>query len=272
MTEKITPEELITPNHEYMMSNQRHGVLAPKIAGDRWQALQAVVSEMNRLSDLYYERAEAAEDMRLAAVAAHARAADSGKAVPAGMGTKVQDAKLAVDGTLAAFRSTLPRLVSARKAYDALFNDREFIAEYRETVAAEFLKRRESALKAFKELDTQIPALAELYRLLGEFTLDHLLSDSVAALTFNGEHLENGNVFTKYERSWAAPKLSEAVSQVRDFVVNDDPVLGGTLLAEDLGTVARALPELAEKRYDEWLEDLEVQAPMKMTNSNPWAL
>jgi hypothetical protein len=272
MTEKITPEDLITPHHEYMMRNQLHGVLAPKVAGDRWQALQAVVSEMNRLSDLYYERAEAAEDARLAAVAAHARAADSGKAVPAGMGAKVQDAKLAVDGTLSAFRAALPRLVAARKAYDALFSDREFITEYRKAISAEFVTRREVAVKAFEELDAQIPALAELYGLLGDFTLNHLLSDAVHNIEFNGSELEHGGLFTANDDSWAAPKLSQALSDVRRYVLSDDPIKGGTLLTEDLGTIAAALPDLAEQRYEEWQEELEAQAPMKMRNANPWAL
>ncbi|MFE5615489.1 hypothetical protein [Streptomyces sp. NPDC056524] len=272
MNEKITPEDLITPNHEYMMSNQRHGVLAPKVAGDRWRALQAVVSEMNRLSDLYYERAEAAEDIRLDAVAAYARAADSGKAVPAGMGTKVQDAKLAVDGALTAFRATLPRLVAARKAYDALFSDRAFITEYRQAIATEFIERREAAVKAFKELDAQIPALAELYDLLGDFTLNHLLGDTVREIEFNGSNLEHGGLFTENSDSWAAPKLSQALSNVRRYVLSDDPIKGGTLLTEDLGVIAAALPDLAEQRYEEWQEALDAQAPMKMINSNPWAL
>lgn len=272
MTDNTTPEDLITPNHEYIMRNQRHGVLAPEIAGDRWQALQAVVSEMNRLSDLYYERAEAAENVRAEAVAANARAADSGKAAPAGSGAKVMDAELAVAGTLSAFKAALPRLVAARKAYDALFDDRDFIGEYRETVAAEFLKRRAAAVKAFKELDTQIPALAELYGLLGDFTLNHLLGDTVRAIEFNGSKLEHGGLFTENDDSWAAPKLSQALSDVRRYALSDDPIKGGTLLTEDLGTIAAALPELAEQRYEEWQEKLEAQAPMKMSNANPWAL
>ncbi|MEU9652627.1 hypothetical protein AB0E00_27445 [Streptomyces sp. NPDC048110] len=256
MPEITTPEDLITPNVEFMMRNQRHGVLAPKVAEDRWQAVQAIVSEMDRLTELFYERTEAAEDARLAAVAAHARAADSGKAVPAGMGAKVQDAKLAVDGTLTAFRANLPRLSAARRAYDALFDDRKFIAEYRKAVSAEFLKRRDAAVKAFKALDAQIPALAELYTLLGDFTLNGLLSDVVADIEFNGEKLEHGGVFTGNTDSWAAPKLSEALSTVRRYVLSDDPIKGGTLLTEDLGTIADALPELADQRYEEWQEKL----------------
>lgn len=269
MTEVTTPEDLITSNHEFMMSNNRHGSLAPKVAEDRWQALRAVVSEMDRLIDLYYERAEAAEDARLEAVAANARAASSGKAVPAGTGAKVMDAQLAVDGCLSAFRATLPRLVAARKAYDVLWDDREFIAEYRQAVASEFVTRREAALKAFNELDSQIPALAELYGLLGEFTLNRLLGDFVSSLEFNGNALSNGRVFTAPERSWMAPKLSEAMTEVRRFVLNDDPVLGGTLLTEDLDTVSDALPALIDKRYEEWREEL-AKSRMQMVGGSPW--
>lgn len=272
MTEIITPEDLVNDDHEFMMRNKRHGSLAPKVAEDRWQELQAVVTEMQRLNDLYYERAEAAEDIRLDAVAVNARAASSGKAVPAGTAVKVLEAKLAVDGCLAAFRAEIPRLVAARKAYDALWDDRSFISEYREAVASEFVQRRDAAVKAFKDLDANLPVLAELYGLLGDFTLEHLLKDAVTDLAFNGHNLENGHVFTAYERSWTAPKLREAMGQVRRYVLNDDPVLGGTLLAEDLSVIADALPELAAKRYDEWQETLEAEAPMKMSNANPWAL
>ncbi|MFF7000005.1 hypothetical protein ACFY93_34480 [Streptomyces sp. NPDC008313] len=225
------------------------------MAEDRWQALQAVVSEMERLTELFYERTEAAEDARLEAVKAHARAADSGKAVPAGMGAKVQDAKLAVDGTLSAFRANLPRLAAARRSYDALFDDRKFITEYRAAVSVEFLKRRAAAVKAFKALDAEIPALAELYTLLGDFTLNGLLGDVVADIEFNGEPA-NGNLFTENTDSWAAPKLSEALSAVRRYVLSDDPIKGGTLLTEDLGTIADALPALADQRYEEWQDKL----------------
>ncbi|MFH9735086.1 hypothetical protein [Streptomyces sp. NPDC017260] len=268
MTEIKTPEDLLTPNIEFMMRNQRHGVLAPKVAEDRWQAVQAVVSEMDRLTELFYERTEAAEDARLAAVAAHARAANSGKAVPAGMGAKVQDAKLAVDGTLTAFRANLPRLSAARRAYDALFDDRKFITEYRKAVSAEFLKRRDAAVKAFKELDAQIPALAELYTLLGDFTLNGLLGDVVADIEFNGEPA-SGNLFTENHDSWAAPKLSEALSAVRRYVLSDDPVKGGTLLTEDLGTITDALPELADQRYEEWQDNL-AAGRMAMRKASPY--
>ncbi|MEU2114121.1 hypothetical protein ABZ567_00385 [Streptomyces sp. NPDC016459] len=272
MTEITTPEDLLTPNIEFMMHNKRHGALAPKVAEDRWQALRAVISEMERLSELFYERSEAAEDARLEAVAAHARAADSGKAVPAGLGAKVQDAKLAVDGTLSAFRANIPRLSSARRSYDALFDDHAFITEYRAAISVEFLKRREAAVKAFKTLDVEIPALAELYTLLGDFTLNHLLGDTVRAIEFNGSKLEHGNLFTENEESWAAPKLSQALSDVRRYVLSTDPIKGGTLLTEDLGVIADALPELADQRYEEWQEALEAQAPMKARNANPWAI
>ncbi|OCC07523.1 hypothetical protein [Streptomyces sp. PTY087I2] len=270
MAEITTPEDLLTPNIEFMMRNRRHGALAPKAAEDRWQAVQAVASEMERLSELFYERSEAAEDARLEAVAAHARAADSAKDVPAGLGAKVQDAKLAVDGTLSAFRANIPRLSAARKAYDALFDDRKFITEYRAAVSAEFLKRRDAAVKAFKALDAEIPKLAELYRLLGDFTLNHLLSDSVRDIEFNGAKLENGGVFTgNGRRSWDAPDLSEALSTARRYVLSDDPIKGGTLLTEDLDAIADALPDLAEQRYEEWQEALASER-MRMRNAGPY--
>ncbi|KIX79225.1 hypothetical protein SF12_05700 [Streptomyces sp. MBRL 601] len=256
MTDMTTPEDLITPNIEFMMRNIRHGVLAPNLAGERWQALQAVVSEMDRLRELYYQRAEAAEDARLEAVALNARAADTGKAVPAGTGARVMDARLAVDGTLSAFRANLPRLQAARKAYDALFDNREFITEYRAAISAEFLKRRQVAVKAFQALDAEIPALAELYTLLGDFTLNHLLGDSLAEIIYDGEPGPDGNLFTDNTDSWAAPKLNEALSIVRGYVLNEDPIKGGTLLTEDLDIIADALPALAEQRYEEWQEAL----------------
>ncbi|MFE9974221.1 hypothetical protein ACFYRD_26525 [Streptomyces hirsutus] len=270
MTEITTPEDLITNNHDHMMRNKRHGVLAPKVAEERWQALQAVVSEMDRLTELYYERAEEAEDARLAAVAANARAADSGKAVPAGTGVKVLDARLAVDGTLSAFRANLPRLEAARRAYDALFNDRAFISEYRDAVSAEFLKRRTAAIKAFKALDAEIPYLAELYKLLGDYTLNGLLGDVVGDIEFNGEKLTHGGVFTGQGRdSWNDPKLNEALSKVRGYVLHDDPIQGGTLLTEDLDTIAAALPDIAEQRYEEWQEAL-AASRMEMRHASPW--
>ncbi|MFG2815731.1 hypothetical protein [Streptomyces sp. NPDC048410] len=269
MTEITTPEDLVTDNHELMMRNRRHGVLAPKVAEERWQALHAVVGEMERLTELYYERAEAAEDARLEAVAANARAADSGKAFPAGLGSKVQDAELAVDGTLAAFRGTLPRLHAARRAYDALFDDRAFVAEYREVVSAQFLERREAAVEAFKTLDAEIFALAELYTLLGDFTLNHLLHDALADIEFNGEPVTDGNVFTENHSSWPSPKLSEALSEVRRYVLNDDPIKGGTLLTEDLSAITDALPGLAEQRYEKWQEDL-AKERMQMVHASPY--
>jgi len=267
-----TPEDLLTPDLEFKMTNRRHGALAPKAAEDRWQALQAVVIEMERLSELFNERAEAAEDARLEAVKAYARAAETGKAVPAGLGAKVQDARLAVDGTLSAFRAAIPRLLAARRSYDALFEDRAFVSAYRDAVAAEFLKRREAAVKAFKTLDAEIPALAELYTLLGDFTLNHLLADVVGDIEFNGAKLEHGGVFTQNTRSWPAAKLREAMAEVRGYVLSEDPVSGGTLLAEDLGTIADALPELAEQRYEEWQQRLDDEAPMKMVGGSPWRL
>ncbi|MFG2682588.1 hypothetical protein [Streptomyces sp. NPDC048392] len=184
----------------------------------------------------------------------------------------MQDAKLAVDGALSAFRANLPRLSAARKAYDALFDDRAFVTEYRASVAAEFLKRRDAAVKAFKSLDAQIPALAELYTLLGDFTLNSLLGDTVRDVEFNGSNLEDGAVFTGNADSWAAPKLAGALNEVRRYVLSDDPIKGGTLLTEDLGTIAAALPELAEQRFEEWQDDLAASAPMQMRNAHPWAL
>ncbi|WP_405892433.1 hypothetical protein OG612_18635 [Streptomyces sp. NBC_01527] len=273
MTKTTTPEDLITSDHEFMMRNIRHGALAPKAAGDRWQAVQAVAAEMDRLSDLYYQRAEAFEDIRADAVAANARAADSGKAAPAGTGAKVMDAELAVAGTLAAYKAALPRLAAARKAYDALFADRAFITEYRDALSSEFVKRHESAVKAFRELDSQVPALAELYGLLGDFTLNGLLGDTVREIEFNGSTLANGGTFTgSGVKSWDAPKLSEAMSTVRGYVLNGDPVYGGTLLAEDLDAIAAALPGLAEQRYDEWQEELANNAPMRMVGGSPWRI
>lgn len=268
MAEEATPEDLVTPDHQFKMTNLRHGALAPKAAEDRWQALQAVVSEMTRLTDLYYERAEAAEDARLEAVAAHARSAGSGKAAPSGAAVKVLDAQLAVDGTLRAFRDTLPKLEAARHSYDALFDDRKFIAEYREAVAADFVKRRAAVIETFKELDAQLRALAELYPLLGDFTLNHLLGDTVRAMDFNGEKMSHGGVFTgQGHGSWNDPTLHKAVAEVRGYVLNDDPIKGGTLLAEDLGTIADALPELAEKRYEQWQEEL-AESRMEMRRAS----
>ncbi|MBD9731737.1 hypothetical protein IGX29_07870 [Streptomyces sp. H28] len=268
MTEVTTPEDLLTPDLEFKMRDRRHGVLAPKAAEDRWQALQAVVSEMERLTELHTKRAEAAEDARLEAVKAHARAAESGKAVPAGTAVKVMEARLAVDGTLRAFRDTLPKLKAARASYDALFADREFIAEYRKAVAAEFVKRRAAVVKAFKEVDAQLPALAELYPLLGDFTLNHLLGDTVRAIDFNGEKMPHGGVFTgQGHGSWSDPKLREAMAQVRGFVLNDDPIKGGTLLTEDLDTIAAALPDIAEQRYEEWQEGL-AESRMEMRRAS----
>lgn len=227
MADAITPEDLITSKHDFMMHNRRHGALAPKVAESRWQALQAVVSEMRRLAELHTQRSEAAEDARLEAIAAYARAAETGKNAPAGMGTKVQDSRLAVDGTLRAFRDTLPRLEAARKAYDALFDDRAFITEYRAAVSAEFLKRREAAVNAFKVLEVEIPALAELYGLLGDFTLNRLLSAELGEIEFNGEPLEHGGIFTgQGNGSWDAPKLSEAIAEVRAYVLSDHPIKG----------------------------------------------
>lgn len=269
MTDVTTPEDLITPDHEFKMRNIRHGVLAPKVAAERWQALQAVVSEMDRLRELFDKRTEAAEDARLEAVALNARAAESGKAVPSGTAVKVMDARLAVDGTLSAFRASLPRLEIARRSYDALFDDRAFIADYRAAVASEFIARRAAAVKAFKELDSQIPALAELYRLLGDFTLNGLLGDTVKGIEFDGKPLTDGAVFADYQSAWTAPKLSEALSEARRYVLNEDPVKGGTLLTEDLDTIADALPELAEQRYDEWQEAL-ARDRMQMRNAGPY--
>ncbi|MFF7492679.1 hypothetical protein [Streptomyces rubiginosohelvolus] len=269
MTDATTPEDLITPDLEFKMRNIRHGALAPKVAGDRWQAVQAVAAEMERLTDLYYQRAEAAEDARLEAVALNARAADTGKTIPAGTAVKVMDARLAVDGTLSAFRANLPRLEAARKAYDALFDDRAFIAEYRDAVVPEFLKRRAAAVKAFKELDAQIPVLAEAYYLLGDFTLNRLLSDTVGEIEFNGSPLTDGSVFADYQGAWTAPKLSKALSDIRGYVLSEDPIKGGTLLAEDLGTIADALPELAEQRYEEW-QDALASERMEMRNAGPY--
>ncbi|WP_030782154.1 hypothetical protein [Streptomyces sp. NRRL S-920] len=269
MTEEITPEDLITDNHEFMMHNVRHGSLAPKTAEERWQELQAVVGQIERLTDLYYERAEAASNARADARAAHARSAETGKAAPAGIGAKVLDAELAVDGTLSAVRGALDRLPIVRKAYDALFEDDAFVTEYRKAVSAEFLKRRDVAIKAFQVLEAQVPALAELYTTLGEFTLDHLLWDTVSDIEFNGEKLSNGGVFTKSECSWAAPKLATAISEARRIILSDDPVTGGTLLTENLNTIAAALPELAEQRYEEWQEALAAER-MQMRNAGPY--
>jgi hypothetical protein len=123
-------------------------------------------------------------------------------------------------------------------------------------VAAEFIKRREAALLAFAELDGNLAALGSLYSSLGDLTLNRLLRDDVSSLTFDGRPIESGGVFLSSNRSWAAPKLAEAMNEVRRFVRNDDPIAGGTLLAEDLETVSAALPELAEQRYDEWQRDL----------------
>ncbi|MGV9728467.1 hypothetical protein ACWDUE_13975 [Streptomyces albogriseolus] len=251
-----TPEDLITPNHDFMMRNKRHGTLAPKVAEDRWQSLQAVVREMERLSDLYYQRAEAAEDVRLEARNAHARAASTGKAAPTGTAVKVMEAELAVDGTLSALRAMLPRLESARKAYDALFTDRAFIEQYRNALIPEFLQRRETVLSAFAELENNVPALAELYQLIGVYTLRDLLG-------------ENHTRYMPANHGWSAPALAEALSTIRGFVDDPSGIRAGTLLAEPLGTIEAELPALAEAREEE--ADLENQrGKMQMRNANPW--
>jgi hypothetical protein len=269
MTKIKTPDDFLTSGHEFMMRNKRHDSLAPKVAEERWQALQAVVTELNRLDALYYERAEAAEDAELAAVAAHARAASSGKAVPAGSAAKVTDAQLAVKGTLSAFTATLPRLEAARKAYDALFEDHAFLAEYRAVTSEEFLKRRKAALEAFAVLDRELPALAELYGNLGRFTFNGLLADFLDELGEELDRLVNINTFMPSNHGWSAPQLTEAFGKVREFVVNGDPIYGGTLLAEDLKAVKAELPALVEQREEE--AHMENAANrMMMVGGSPW--
>ncbi|MFD0074494.1 hypothetical protein ACFVIY_18880 [Streptomyces sp. NPDC127166] len=270
MTEEITPEDLITPNHEFMMHNIRHGSLAPKVAEERWQALQAVTAEIERLSDLYYDKVASANAAEKEAVKLNAEAAATGKAVPSGTAVKALEAKLAVNGCGEALKAQLSKLSVVRNAYDALWDDLAFVAKYRAAISSEFLKRRTVALKAFRELEAQVPALAELYQTLGEFTLDHLLKDSVHAIEFDGNPLPNGGVFTgQGHGGWDAAKLREAIGTARRYVLNDDPIMGGTLLTEDLNTISAALPELAEQRYEEWQEEL-AASRMQMRNSGPY--
>jgi hypothetical protein len=76
-------------------------------------------------------------------------------------------------------------------------------------------------------------------------------------------------VFTDNTDSWAAPKLSEALSDIRRYVLSDDPIKGGTLLTEDLGTIAAALPGLAEQRYEEWQDKL-AASRMTMRHASPY--
>lgn len=250
-----TPDDLITSD-VLALAACNHGALAPEIAETRYQAVRKTFGKVESLRERWEKLTEEAADIRQAALVASAEAADSGKKMPSGFAAKVQEAELNADGCIVAIRKAIAELRNARRAYDALWDNPAFIAEYRQALAAEFIKRREAVLKAFKELDANLPALAELYGTLGEFTLDHLLTDEVTAIEFNGEPLHNGRTFLAPERSWMAPKLSEAMTEVRRFVLNDDLITGGTLLAEDLDAVAAALPELAEKRYEEWQDEL----------------
>ncbi|MGW8065850.1 hypothetical protein ACVV2G_27160 [Streptomyces ziwulingensis] len=249
------PSDLITDD-VLALSIIRHGSLAPDAAETRWEAVRAAFENVESLSDRWYELNEAASDARAAAVAASAEAVTGGKKTPAGGAAKVLEAELAVEGCGVAIRKAIATLRDARRSYDALWDDTAFVAEYREAVAAEFLKRRKAVLKAFNELDANLPALAEAYALLGDFTLDHLLSDAVTSLEFDGRPMANASVFMRPHRSWLAPKLSEAMTEVRQYMTNDDPITGGTLLAEDLDTVAAALPDLVDKRYEQWQDDL----------------
>ncbi|WP_435058701.1 hypothetical protein [Streptomyces sp. bgisy060] len=250
-----TPDDIITGD-VLALAACNHGTLAPEIAETRYQAVRRAFGKVESLRERWEMLSEDAANARQTALVASAEAADSGRKMPTGSAAKVLEAELAADGCVVAIRKAIADLRNARRAYDALWNDMAFVAEYRETVAAEFLKRRKTVLKAFKELDVNLPALAELYGTLGEFTLDHLLRDSVNSIEYNGEPLTHGGVFLRTHASWTAPKLSEAMAEVRRFVTNDDPITGGTLLAEDLDTVAAALPELAEKRYEEWQDEL----------------
>lgn len=274
MTEVITPEDLVTNDHEFMKRNVRHDSLAPKVAEERWRLVEAVVSEMDRLSELYHEKVGEANAAEREAVELNAKSAATGKAVPAGTALKALEAKLAVDGCLEAFKAQLPKLVAARRAYDALFKDSVFVGQYREAVSAEFVKRRAAAIKAFQSLDTQLSALSGLYQTLGDFTLNSLLISTVRDIEFDGNKLTNGGIFTgagARSNSWDDPRLTEAVRTVRRYVLNEDPIKGGTLLAEDLNTVAAALPELADKRYEEWQEEL-ATAHLDLRPASTWNL
>jgi hypothetical protein len=250
-----TPDDLITGD-VLALAACNHGALAPEIAESRYQDVRKAFEKMESLSDRWEKLTEEAAEVRQAALIASAEAADSGKKMPSGFAAKVQEAELNADGCIVAIRKAIAELRNVRRSYDALWDDPAFVAEYREAVAVEFLKRRENVLKAFKELDANLPVLAELYGTLGEFTLDHLLNGEVTAIEFNGEPMVNGRTFLAPEHSWTAPKLSQAMTEVRRFMTNDDPITGGTLLAEDLDTVAKALPGLADKRYDDWQDEL----------------
>ncbi|MFI0940909.1 hypothetical protein [Streptomyces sp. NPDC021020] len=254
--EKITPDHLLMSTTYQVDTSHRHDALAPKIAFQRWQAVQDAIDKSESLYDRWYELSYALEDARQEALAASAKAHAEGKNAPAGTAAKVFQAELDLNGCFEAFRASRRAIVTARKPYDALWEDPAFLAAYRETVAAEFVKRREAVRAAFAELDGNLAALGSLYGSLGDLTLNGLLRDDVSALTFDGKPIEHSSVFLAPHRSWTAPKLAEAMSEVRRFVRNDDPVTGGTLLAGDLDDIANALPELADKRYDEWQDEL----------------
>ncbi|MFC7922213.1 hypothetical protein [Streptomyces cinereoruber] len=230
------PDDIWTDEAQLLGQGSWHCDLAPDIAVERWGKVAELRDSCDRLEEHWYELESATEEVRKDAAKAHANALRKGTKPPS-TAAKVLDADAQLEGCSMVLAETVTDLRRARKAYDALLDDRVFLNNYRSAVIAEFKAQRKRAAEAYNVAAGAIAETRRRYSALNSLTMGGLLDIP-----------EDDKGYVVVGRiGWGQAGLSEALELISRQVREDDPFLSGEFLTLPMEKVNAMAVERAEK-------------------------
>ncbi|MFG3211038.1 hypothetical protein [Streptomyces tendae] len=231
------PDDILTDSVIALASGPLHCDLAPAVAGDRWEKVIAAYEDCESLADRWNELEAEAENVRVNAVRKGAEALRAGKKAPS-VAAAILDAETALESCSFVLTESVAELRKARTAYNALWRDRKFLTEYRDSVIADFKVKRAEAAKAFGAIAGAVGETRRRYGTLHDLTvnfLDAIPDESYQYLPMRGT-------------GWAQADLSASLDLLRQQVNENDPLFSGDFLTMPLDEIAGVAEELAEGR------------------------
>ncbi|MFI7357338.1 hypothetical protein ACIBTP_25805 [Streptomyces avidinii] len=230
------PEDIWTAEAQLWSQDPWHCDLAPAVAFERWERVMELTEQCYALEERWPELASAAEEIRKDSAKAHAEAIRKGTKAPA-TAAKAFEADAALEGCSIVLRETVADLRNARKSYDMLPNDREFVSEYRAAVIAEFKVQRDRVADAFNAAAGAIGVTRRRYITLNELTMNGLLDVP-----------EDAKGYVVLDRvGWGLPALWDALDLITRQVRETDPFLSGEFLTLPMEEVNAKTIQRAEE-------------------------
>ncbi|WP_406286392.1 hypothetical protein [Streptomyces sp. NBC_00209] len=231
------PDDILTDSVIDLASGPMHCDLSPAVAGDRWEKVIAAYEDCESLADRWNDLEAEAESVRVAAVRKGAEALRAGKKAPS-VAAAILDAETALESCSLVLTESVADLRKARSAYNALWKDRKFLTEYRDSVIADFKEKRAVAAEAFSAVAGAIGETRRRYGTLHDLTvnfLDAIPEESYEYLPMRGT-------------GWAQAGLTASLDVLRQQVNETDSLFSGDFLTLPLGEIADVAEELAEDR------------------------